>query len=113
MATRPRASRRQWQARAVADIRRIAAESAAIRRVALLVARAASPEEVFAAVAVEAGRLLGAGHVALGQYDPNDKVRVVAAWSGTGAAIPVGTRMILRAERAHSGVPDRPACTDR
>jgi signal transduction histidine kinase len=102
MAARPRASRRQWQARAVADIRRIAAESAAIRRVALLVARAASPEEVFAAVAVEAGRLPGAGHVALSQYEPNDKVRVVAAWSGTGAAIPVGTRMILGGRNVHT-----------
>ena len=39
---------------------RIAGEQAALRRVATLVARAAAPEEVFAAVTEEAGRLLGA-----------------------------------------------------
>ena len=39
---------------------RIAGEQAALRRVATLVARGAAPEEVFAAVAEEAGRLLDA-----------------------------------------------------
>jgi GAF domain-containing protein len=37
---------------------RITGEQAALRRVATLVARGAPPEEVFAAVAAEAGRLL-------------------------------------------------------
>src|ERR1700750_1907265 len=40
-----------------AEYRRIAGEQAALRRVATLVARAAPPEEVFAAVAAEAGRV--------------------------------------------------------
>ena len=43
---------------------RIAEEQAALRRVATLVARAAPPEEVFAAVTAEAGRLLDADHAA-------------------------------------------------
>jgi hypothetical protein len=38
--------------------RRIAGELAALRRVAVLVAGGAPPEEVFGAVAEEAGRLL-------------------------------------------------------
>ena len=42
------------------ELRGFAEEQAALRRVATLVARAAPPEEVFAAVAEEAGRLLAA-----------------------------------------------------
>ena len=41
-----------------AESRRIAGEQAALRRVATLVAQAAPPEAVFAAVTEEAGRLL-------------------------------------------------------
>ena len=47
-------------AQARAELRGFAEEQAALRRVAVLVARAAPPEEVFAAVAEEAGRLLRA-----------------------------------------------------
>ena len=74
---------------------RIAEEQAALRRVATLVARAAPPQEVFAAVAAEAGRMLGADHATLSRYDPDGAIRVVASWSGTGAALPVGTRLPL------------------
>ena len=74
----------------------IAEEQAALRRMAVLVARAVPPEEVFAAVAAEAGRLLAASHATMSRYDPDGAVGVVAAWSSTGAAIPVGTRMSLK-----------------
>jgi signal transduction histidine kinase len=76
---------------------RIAGEQAALRRVATLVARAAPPEEVFAAVTAEAGRLLEADLTHLGRYDPDDAMTLVAAWSSTGAATPppVGTRASL------------------
>ena len=47
-------------AQARVELRRFADEQAGLRRVATLVARAAPPEEVFAAVAAEAGRLLEA-----------------------------------------------------
>ena len=80
----------------------IAEEQAALRRVAVLVARAASPGEVFTAVTEEAGRLLGAGHAAMSRYGPDGAVRVVAAWSSTGAAIPGGTRMSLGGRNVHT-----------
>jgi signal transduction histidine kinase len=72
---------------------RIVEEQAALRRVAVLVAGAAPPEEVFTAVTEEAGRLLGAAHATMSRYDPDGAGRVVAAWSRAGAAIPVGIRM--------------------
>jgi signal transduction histidine kinase len=71
---------------------RIAGEQAALRRVAVLVARAAPPEEVFAAVAEEAGRLLGAHHAVMVRYGPDGAVTVVASWSSTGTTFRVGTR---------------------
>src|SRR2546423_14192857 len=46
--------------RARRELRGFAAEQAALRRVATLVARAARPEEVFGAVVAEVGRLLAA-----------------------------------------------------
>jgi signal transduction histidine kinase len=81
-------------AQARMELRGFADEQAALRRVATLVARAAPPEEVFAAVAVEAGRLLGVYPAAMSRYVPDGAV-VVAAWDGTGAALPVGTRVAL------------------
>jgi len=56
---------------------RIAVEQAALRRVATVVARAAPPEEVFAAVVAEAGGLLSADHTSLIRYDLG-RVGVVA-----------------------------------
>ena len=80
----------------------IADDQAALRRVAVLAARAAPPGEVFAAVTEEAGRLLGAGHAAMSRYDPDGAVRVVAAWSSTGAAVPVGTRVGVGGRNVHT-----------
>jgi GAF domain-containing protein len=74
---------------------RITGEQAALRRVATLVAGAAAPEEVFAAVTEEAGRLLGAHHTAMARYDPDGARTIVAAWSSTGPAVPVDTRARL------------------
>ncbi|HTX81002.1 MAG TPA: GAF domain-containing protein [Streptosporangiaceae bacterium] len=70
------------------------AEQAALRRVATLVGRAASPEEVFAAVTEEAGRLLSADHTAMVRYDP-DGLRTIVAASSSGATFPVGSRIEL------------------
>jgi signal transduction histidine kinase len=74
---------------------RFTGEQAALRRVATLVARAAAPAEVFAAVNEEAGRLLGAHRATTSQYDPDGTARVVASWSSTGPAFPVGARAML------------------
>jgi signal transduction histidine kinase len=68
---------------------RIAGEQAALRRVATLVARAPPPEEVFAAVAAEAGRLLGADLTIMSRYDTDSAVTVLGVWSSTGSAVPV------------------------
>ncbi|HYZ56386.1 MAG TPA: GAF domain-containing protein, partial [Streptosporangiaceae bacterium] len=77
------------------ELRGFAEEQAALRRVATLVARAAPPEEVFAAVTAEAGRLLGAHHAAMARYGPDGVRTLVAVWSSTGAAFPVGARVSL------------------
>jgi signal transduction histidine kinase len=89
-------------AQARTELRGFAEEQAALRRVATLVARAAAPEEVFAAVAGEAGRLLGAHHATMSRYDPDGTITVVASWSSTGAAFPVGTRLVLGGRNVHT-----------
>jgi signal transduction histidine kinase len=66
----------------------LAQEQAALRRVATLVARATPPEEVFAAVAEEAGRLLAVDFAILVRYDPQDRLEVVGTWTRTGAPAP-------------------------
>jgi signal transduction histidine kinase len=81
-------------AQARMELRGYADEQAALRRVATLVASGAPPEKVFAAVAAEAGRLLGTGLTGVGRYDQDGTVMVVGAWRSSGAAVPfaVGTR---------------------
>jgi signal transduction histidine kinase len=70
-------------------------EQAALRRVATL-ARVGTPEELFAAVTEEAGRLLAADFATLIRYDPDSAVTVVAAWSSTShPAAPIGDRIRL------------------
>ncbi|HKD88558.1 MAG TPA: GAF domain-containing sensor histidine kinase [Streptosporangiaceae bacterium] len=82
-------------AQARVEVRGFAEEQAALRRVATLVARGALPEEVFAAVTEEAGRLLGADHATMDRYDPDGARAVVASWSRSGTAFPVGSRARL------------------
>jgi signal transduction histidine kinase len=79
-----------------AEFRRIAGEQAALRRVATLVARGAPPEQVFAAVAEEVGRLLAADFAILCRYDPQS-LEVVGTWSRMGSPppTPVGGRLPL------------------
>jgi GAF domain-containing protein len=72
-----------------------AGEQAALRRVATLVARAAAPEDVFAAVTEEAGRLLDADYATINRYEPDGARTVVATWSSTGATFPVGHQQKL------------------
>ncbi|HEY7260681.1 MAG TPA: GAF domain-containing sensor histidine kinase [Trebonia sp.] len=84
-------------AQARVELRVYAEEQAALRRVATLVATGAPPEEVFAAVAAQAGRLLGTDLTAVGRYEPGEVVTIVGTWSGAGVALPsaVGTRTKL------------------
>jgi signal transduction histidine kinase len=80
-----------------AQFRRIADEQAALRRVATLVARAAPPAEVFAAVTAEVGRVLGTDHTSLFRYDPHGGATAVGVWTRTGVAapVPIGSRLTL------------------
>jgi signal transduction histidine kinase len=81
-------------AQAQVELRGIAQEQAALRRVATLVARAAPAEEVFAAVTAEVGHMLAADMTVLNRFDPDGTATVVGAWVRTGFAfpLPVGTR---------------------
>lgn len=57
----------------------LAAEQAALRRVATLVARGGPPEAVLAAVTEEVGLLLGTGLAEMACYDGDNTVSVLAA----------------------------------
>jgi signal transduction histidine kinase len=61
-----------------AQVERLAAEQAALRRVATLVAEGGSPTMVFDGVAAEMEGLLDADQVAVSRYEPGDEVTVVA-----------------------------------
>jgi signal transduction histidine kinase len=76
-------------AQARMELRGFAEEQAALRRVATLVAQAAPPEEVFAAVTAEVGRVLSADVAGMSRYDPDGAATVVGVWTSTGAALPV------------------------
>ena len=101
-------------AQARVELRGFAEEQAALRRVATLVARGTPPEEVFAAVTAEAGRVLGVGFTTMSRYHPDGAVTVVGAWSGTGIPVifPAGTRLSaggpnLHTQVFHTGQPAR------
>ena len=73
------------------DLRRLADEQAALRRVATLVARGVPPAQLFEAVSAEVARLVPAGGAALARYEPDGTVTAVGGWTSTGAYIHVGT----------------------
>jgi PAS domain S-box-containing protein len=81
-------------ARDVTDRRRAEEEQAALRRVATLVARGALPEEVFAAVTEEVGRLLPVDFADMCRYEPDGAVTFVASWGSAVDRFPVGSRWI-------------------
>ena len=78
-----------------AGLARLAEEQAALRRVATLVARGAPPEEVFAAVTEEVGRLLGGDLAGMARYESDDTVTVLATWAAEGEHPPVSGRWPL------------------
>jgi K+-sensing histidine kinase KdpD len=87
---------------------------AALRRVATLVAGAAPPDELFAAVAEKAGRLLGADFAHMAHYESDDSVTFVGTWSRTGDHFPVGSQWSLAGENLSAAVlrTGRPARID-
>ena len=80
--------------RAVDGVRRIADEQAALCRGSGAGGPGEAPEEVFAAVAAEAGRVLRAQHAWIGRYHPDGTPSVIVAWpTAADALIPVGTKI--------------------
>jgi len=78
-----------------ARVTRLAEEQAALRRVATLVARGGPPEEVFAAVTEEVGRLLPVELAGMCRYESDGTVTFVATWGSGGEHFLVGSRGTL------------------
>ena len=78
-----------------AALARLAEEQAALRRVATLVAQGTPPEEVFAAVAEEIGRLLLVDVVTMCRYEPDGTLTYLANWGTATKHFPVGSRWPL------------------
>jgi GAF domain-containing protein len=78
-----------------AGLARLAEEQAALRRVATLVAHGTPPEEVFAAVVEEVGRLLSGvsvDYAGMARYEPDGGLTVLAT-AGRAGFVPIGTRL--------------------
>ena len=90
--------------RAEGDLRTLADEQAALRRVAMLVADEAAPDVIFASVAEEIARMLTADRCAIGRFEANDSMTVVAYWSNEEAKLPVGTRIGLQGDGVTAAV---------
>src|SRR5919198_1223194 len=73
----------------------IADEQAALRRVATLVAHGAPAQELFAAVAAEAGNLLDVHGIRIGRYEDKTELVHVAEWSKPGYEPPAYDRAKL------------------
>ena len=95
-----------------AEVERLAAEQAALRRVATLVAAGASPTAVLDAVATEMERALGADGAMLLRYEPGDEATVVARRVPHLDVLAPGTRISHEGDNVtalvrHSGRPAR------
>jgi signal transduction histidine kinase len=92
---------RRRQAEANRDeLRVLASQQAALRRIATLIARAVPPGEVFSAVAQELAWCLGVQHSALVRYEPDATATVLASRDDGGSnEMPVGIRVSAHDER--------------
>jgi signal transduction histidine kinase/Flp pilus assembly pilin Flp len=78
------------------ELRGLAEQLGALRRIATLVADGAEPKAVFTAVAVEAARILGVGAVAVLSYDANSGMFTkIFGTHRDRAAAPDGTRCLV------------------
>ncbi len=78
----------------VTDIRMLADEQAALRRVATLVAQGPEASDLFTAVTVEVGQLLGADATRLLRYEADGTASVVAAHGVSDADLGVGAPVV-------------------
>ncbi|HSZ04837.1 MAG TPA: GAF domain-containing protein [Solirubrobacteraceae bacterium] len=92
----------------------LAEEHAALRRVATLVARGVPPEQLFAAVTEEVGRLLPVEFAVLCRYDRDDRLAFISGWGSSVEHFPAGTRWDLAGQNASTLVFEtgRPARVD-
>jgi signal transduction histidine kinase len=91
------------------ELRVLADEQAALRRVAMLVARGVPPDDVFTAVAEEVGRLVSIDSTAMLRYEADGTAAMIAGWTDAAVDLPVGARfpaegenvtaLVLRTER--------------
>jgi signal transduction histidine kinase/PAS domain-containing protein len=78
------------------ELRALADEQAALRRVATLVAKGAPPEDVFAAVSAEVGRLVSIDSTSMLRYEGDGTATVLAQWTETGIdVVEIGTPVTL------------------
>jgi PAS domain S-box-containing protein len=87
-----------------AGLARLAEEQAALRRVATLAARGTSPEELFAAVVEEAGRVLPVMNVAMARYHSDRTMTVLAISHSLADSFPVGSRWPLGGKNVSTDV---------
>jgi signal transduction histidine kinase len=73
----------------------LAGEQAALKRVAILVARGTPSDQVFAAVTEEVGRLLCAGMTHMCRYEPGNTMTFVATWAKGDEDFRLGSRWPL------------------
>jgi signal transduction histidine kinase len=85
-------------AEAHAEVRRLAEEQAALRRVATLVAEGAAPSEVFDAVIVEVAELLGAAQVGLARFESSQEISILALLGHDPDVVRAGMRVPLDGE---------------
>jgi signal transduction histidine kinase len=76
-----------------AEVERLAAEQAALRRVATLVAEGAAPSAVFDAVAGEMGSLMDADHLVVWRYEPGTELTVLAHRGSSSEEMTPGVRI--------------------
>ena len=77
---------------AESELKRLAEEQAALRHIAIMVARESPPEEVLAKVAEQVALLLGVDAAVIHRYEPDGHATVVGSWGKLGDALQVGSR---------------------
>ncbi|MCW2918814.1 MAG: hypothetical protein JWN52_6882, partial [Actinomycetia bacterium] len=97
------------------ELRRLAHEQAALRRVATLVACGEPPSTVFAAVAREVGQVIGAEITRMLRYEPDETTTVIGGWGGPDEVLAINTRWTIVGSNLpsmvlHSNTPARMDC---
>ena len=83
---------------------KLADEQAALRRVATLVARGVSPDDIFSAVTNEMAQLFGSSQACVGRFEPDGSAMVVVGVSDGIRGISIGSRWELEDYMASTGV---------